>query len=273
MLRQEESRMGYSRQDILKYIKAVIGVQSYIDIVETEMHQLSKDYGKRLSSLKRQYQTPPTAPQKPSKYVPELASKWTIIGHMILRAKAKKINAARLRDYNERVQTYKQEMAAYEKRKNNEDMLPDEYVEEKHKVNEYYFYLKSEKEKAEDLLVRLKSLNVINPAYIDNMDALVCFQSYFEDELVFELAGPGGAYARYRDDLKHKELQEKFNMIDQTVSEYNTRLARERARMNQQIESMQAQNAATTAELAQISLNTSLMAFDTGMMAVNSFFR
>ena len=262
--------MAYSCEQIKQYIDSVIAVYSTISIMDGIMKKIGEDYNDRLKDLKSKYGKPPVKPREPVYYKPNVAKAKTFFGQQKIRSEAIQEYAEEMKKYRQKLAEYQVKIEEYESR-NNSYNLPEQFVGELDNYKKGYKYVNEQKKEAEKIYEKLMELDIINEKYRRNIEAMICFKGYFDDELVTYLAGPGGAYVRYEDDLRIKVLQKEISKINKEVSANNKLMNKTMAKMQDTASAIISKQNLSNEILKGISLDASLVSWDTNMMVIEQF--
>lgn len=206
--------MAYSTDQTLNYINQALELKGLIDYYESEAKTREDNYSRRFDALIEEATTPPYEPHHPSRkdYAPQLEKRWTVIGHLIERVRAKRDYKAACERYQIRYKEYLAKVKDFESRKGNEDMLSDSLLEEKYNTLRIIKALKKNAAEARSEYSQLMSLNFVKPVYQDPDDkrcimALACFKHYLE----LGCSSMDKAYDMYIDEMKELQRTKRRN--------------------------------------------------------------
>lgn len=214
--------------DIVEYMKTLIRIDTYIETIKRVQNRMINEYQPKFKKLEAQYSVCPKPPVKEWVEEQSLNRAWTPWG----RSKIKKENHAKeamaQSYYDAELKEYNAKLQDYNKRKASGSMLPPTILAQKNKYIEMLQYMDAKMNEALVIQSRMKSYGFINRAYIDDVQAICFFVDCFQKELVYELAGPMGAYSRWEEQKNriaiHAKLDRMTGMLERIGNNQETLL-------------------------------------------------
>ncbi|MCR5712848.1 MAG: hypothetical protein K6G46_10450 [Prevotella sp.] len=194
-------------------MEQIIGIDSFMEALNKCYKRLNDEYNNKFRRLEAEYSVCPQKPEKRSVYETPLYEAITPWGRSKIKKENKEMKAAAKREYEEELKAYYEDMDDYNRRKSSGSMLPSNILEQKKRFEILVDKIKFEYKAASEFRDSIVSKGVINSYYVNNFQALCFFVDCFKHELVYQLAGPDGAYKMWEEKMEKKALNAKLDTI------------------------------------------------------------
>ena len=178
-------------------------------------------------------------------------------------------------DYKEHIsskKTYEKKMQKYNEAVNaDEQRVKKELLYKKELIAQWY-QVKEKRDETNSVLLSIYDVGIIHEKY-RNIVAVTSFYDYFDTGQCFSLTGPGGAYARYEEDLRFKRIETRLdviiNKLDEIIAnqQYIASLMQEANNTLKHIETL---NNSMMSDMKNIKENSELTAYNTRCSAQSS---